>query len=221
MKSYNPTRTPAAPACQPDGVRGATCSRTPKQPKLSMQAKLHTRTALGRVLWIARFHPVWMWDFSRAVADDAGAYLDRFRVMQWFMRPYRTWVKEQVDWLHEARQKEWEDQRRISRALVRSADEEHSLSGLKQQTSITATEGNSAAPLPPEGACALPAEHASVPPATNAELPCSHRSGASSSLATCLDTGSPESSFHGVCNPMMDVAGGGSNATACNAAECR
>ena len=212
MKTHNTTSAPAASVCQPDAVRGAACSHLPQEPKLSVQAKTHTSNRLARLLWIARFHPVWIWDFSRACLDDAGACLDQFRAMQWFMQPYRIWVRDWAEYLHAARQKEWASGGQASCSSPQPVGAACNPSGQKQQTSTVSPAGNSSAPLAPEAACVAPVKHALAPPAIDAGLPRSHRSGASSSRAASLDAGSPESSLHDGSLCMMGASGSAGNA---------
>ncbi|ASL39490.1 MULTISPECIES: hypothetical protein [Acetobacter] len=97
----------------------------PPKPNTFMQAKAHTSNKLAQTLWVARFYPVWMCDCARALTQDTGSYLAQFRAVQWFLKPYVTWVDETLDWLEECRQKEREDQGRQHSSLRASHMEGH------------------------------------------------------------------------------------------------
>ncbi|WP_349934821.1 hypothetical protein [Acetobacter sp. A11-2] len=188
----------------------------PPKPNTFTQARVHAGNKLSQALWVARFYPVWMCDLARALTQDTGSYLAQFRAVQWFLKPYVTWVDETLDWLEECRQKEWEYQDRQHSSLRASRVEGHIPSAQKQALSTVGPEYKTSAQPSPEAACAHLAEHASVFPAKVSELHGLHPSDANLSPAVCPDVQSSESSFHVGDTCMMDVAGSGINAAASN-----
>ncbi|MDN7355539.1 hypothetical protein [Acetobacter senegalensis] len=78
MTSHNPTRTPAAPACQPDVVRGAA----------------NGSSRLNRMLYLVRLHVVRGAVRAFHIASVGLRRVGRLPPMAWLLTPYAQWKRE-------------------------------------------------------------------------------------------------------------------------------